>query len=50
MQYIRGIENYNCPNHTAITLENSMVYTEAISKTNNNLKKYADEQIKSVVF
>lgn len=50
MQYIRGIENYNCPNHTAITLGKFDGLHRGHQKLIEQVKKYADEQIKSVVF
>lgn len=50
MQYIRGIENYNCPNHTAITLGKFDGLHRGHQKLIAQVKNYADEQIKSVVF
>lgn len=50
MQYIRGIENYNCPNHTAITLGKFDGLHRGHQKLIEQVKKYADGQIKSVVF
>lgn len=50
MQYIRGIENYNCQNNTAITLGKFDGLHRGHQKLIEQVKKYADKQIKSVVF
>lgn len=50
MQYIRGIESYNCPNYTAITLGKFDGLHRGHQKLIEQVKKYADGQIKSVVF
>ncbi|EGG84695.1 riboflavin biosynthesis protein RibF [Lachnospiraceae bacterium 2_1_46FAA] len=50
MRYIRGIENYNCPSHTAITLGKFDGLHRGHQKLIEQVKKHADGQIKSVVF
>ncbi|WP_461812966.1 bifunctional riboflavin kinase/FAD synthetase [Faecalimonas sp.] len=50
MQYIRGIENYTCTNPTAITLGKFDGLHKGHQKLIEQVEKYADEQIKSVVF
>lgn len=50
MRYIRGIENYTCTNPTAITLGKFDGLHKGHQKLVEQVEKYADEQIKSVVF
>ncbi|WP_461810659.1 bifunctional riboflavin kinase/FAD synthetase [Faecalimonas sp.] len=50
MRYVRGIENYTCQNSTAITLGKFDGLHKGHQKLIEQVEKYADEQIKSVVF
>lgn len=50
MQYIKGVESYNCPDETAITLGKFDGLHRGHQKLIERVKKYADENVKSVVF